>query len=169
MERVTRYAAVLQNYKSIMTKVQALQRFIFVCLCVVLQAEGVATDQVNSVMRMLISDTGGKYLERVRKGVMWMNTLIDDLAGIGWGSRASELLMLCELRRKHLTAQADQFIGNKQPTYYSDFGDYWDASKESISQTLSRSEFTAPVQAKEEWTAIFIPSIVCQLLGNSVR
>lgn len=97
LQRVSHYAAIIRQCSSLVARIQCLQKFVFVCLCIVLEFEGVAKGDVHQLMILVITAGSPDYLDRTLKGVKWMNMLIDELTTCGWGNRASELLMICRL------------------------------------------------------------------------
>jgi hypothetical protein len=89
-QRAETYATILR--KSVATAILVL----FFCLYIVLHFEAVPEYHIDRLMCLAISCAGKSYPSKIRKGVNWANTLIDELNRRGWGNRGSELLMLCE-------------------------------------------------------------------------
>ncbi|OBT50573.1 hypothetical protein VE04_08575 [Pseudogymnoascus sp. 24MN13] len=54
-------------------QVHAFQQLIFVSACSVLIASGVETSEVNTIMRLCVTDSKGASLLRLRKGSLWIN------------------------------------------------------------------------------------------------
>ena len=52
--------------------------------CAVLCQEGVPIDQVNHAMRLCIAGGTDRYLQTLRRTVVWMNKTIDKLGKKGW-------------------------------------------------------------------------------------
>ena len=74
------------------------QQFLLVCLCKVLSAQKVPQSSIVEALKICISDTSEKNIDKYLKGAEWANTLMDRLFFTEWGYRAVDLLVLCMCR-----------------------------------------------------------------------
>ena len=82
----------------------SLSRIIFISICVVILKAGVPEAQINAAMSLVSGQDSPVLHQRHRAAVVWLHGLINSLYSVGWGIRASDLLLMCECRYTHLHA-----------------------------------------------------------------
>ena len=92
--QITRRSSVDATFTS---QLRSFQDVVFVSLCAVLEQCGVPVEQIDDVMRLSISDSQPIHLKRLRAGATWANQVISVLSKAGWGFRATEMLLICEI------------------------------------------------------------------------
>jgi hypothetical protein len=77
-------------------RIQNFQRFIFVSYCAVLIDLEAKHDEVHDIMRICVSDTSSKNLDRYISGARLINKWMDILLRRGWGFRSWEVFLFCQ-------------------------------------------------------------------------
>lgn len=116
LTRLTSYArvAMLRETNATMMMVLAnFQKFLVLSSCAVLRASGVSIESVHDIVKVCIGDIGEVYCRRTLRVAIFLNELIDKLDARGWGSRASELFLLCKVVQSPETVHANL---HREPT-----------------------------------------------------
>lgn len=80
----------------------SFQRLVFGSVCAALQKARILTyEESSEILGLIVQQRSRKpasleYLRRIRRGMLWVNQLIDSLSRRGWGSRAWQTVFLCE-------------------------------------------------------------------------
>lgn len=77
----------LSEKNDLLRKIAAFRQIIIVSTCVVLLAEGISVEDVDSVIATCISSVETCRLERYRRAARWVNEFIQNLSENGWGDR----------------------------------------------------------------------------------
>lgn len=85
-DRKAGFAVQLHNFREL----------IFASLCVVLEHQGLAIDDINDLMRICMSSSGAANLYRLRRGALWANRVIAGLMRKGWRHGGTEFFLLCK-------------------------------------------------------------------------
>jgi len=99
LDRVRRYATSTSERKasaSTLVKLAVFQQFLLLSACVVLLDTGtIPQDAVMDIVKICIGEKSRTYCQRILNAVKYINCLLDNLNGHGWGHRAAELILLC--------------------------------------------------------------------------
>lgn len=98
--RIQQYALAAVRRESSASVTLALanfQKFLALSACVVLKATGTSESAVVDVVKVCVGNASTDYCSRMLRVVVYMNELLDTLYMHGWGFRACELLLLCEI------------------------------------------------------------------------
>jgi hypothetical protein len=147
-----------------------LQKIVLLSTCSVLAELGVSTEALITVTRICFGGVGDQYAVRLWRTGKYINQLVDGLGYRDWGHRASELLLICRsifsmLGRLCLTF----FTGNLTPVSYLSLAWSPEDSMEYMISHLSSGVYTQNVEPRKGWTSLFIPGLVCQVLGRKLR
>ena len=93
---------------------RSFQELVFVSLCAVLE-QHVSVEYIDQVMRICISDSEPINLKRLRLGAIWANRAIFNSTKAGWGSRATEIFLLCMCISKHTFAGYNDMLISPSP------------------------------------------------------
>jgi hypothetical protein len=73
------------------------QKFLVLCVCGVLSQTGASKPALVDITRICFGNIGEEYAFRLWRTAVFLNQLVDGLGFRGWGNRASELLLICEV------------------------------------------------------------------------
>ena len=76
------------------------QRFLLVCLCLVLLAQKVPRRSIVETLQIYTSGSSRSNINKFFAGAKWANKLICRLFSAGWGYRAIDLVVICTWGRK---------------------------------------------------------------------
>ena len=96
---VTSYAQVCttrEKHTTFAIMLVHFQKFLLVCLCIVLRELEQPREEVYRILRVGIADASDRYLDIIMRAVVWMNEAVDSLDIHGWNNRAAYLLLICE-------------------------------------------------------------------------
>ncbi len=82
LQRAKAYAHLTQGSQiegRFRTKIGCFQELVLTSLCAVMVQSGYSKDSIESVMRVYISKSNPKHLERLRQGAVWVNRVIGRL------------------------------------------------------------------------------------------
>jgi hypothetical protein len=79
----------------LLKKTLSFRHLLLASYCEVLVQTGEPADDVDQIMSVGLQR---KSLERYRRGAVWVHRRIAELYSCGWGDRASELFLLCEIQ-----------------------------------------------------------------------
>jgi hypothetical protein len=102
LARAANFARSIRYYgdtADLCKKIQCFQEIVLGSVCVYLLDCGIPQEDVDSVMKIHISNAGPKHLSRLRNGAKLASSFVNGLHWNGWGNRAGELLFLCKLRK----------------------------------------------------------------------
>ena len=157
-ELSTQFALMLVNF----------QKFLLICVCVVLLEIGLPEERVNDVMIICFGNCQRKYLRSLRRTAVWMNRLVDHLSIRGWKDRAGELFLLCEIWFQKFVASTNRAVGNRPPSYYVHSASSAQESLDYLTTALSAEAYFENVEIRHGWTALVIPTLIHSLLHKKV-
>jgi hypothetical protein len=82
------------NEAQLLSCLARFQDLVFVSFCDVALGLGEAKDLVHDAMRLYISNSEGKNLDRIISGARWVNRCITELSKTAWSSRSPEIFLL---------------------------------------------------------------------------
>ncbi|KAK3048288.1 hypothetical protein LTR09_010281 [Extremus antarcticus] len=130
------------------------QKFLVLSSCAVLLDSGVPVAGVLDTVRICIgTNATDKYCKRTLRTAKYLNTLIDTLDMNGWGYRASELLL----------------VWNRTPSFYYTLACSVNSSLEHLKDQLCREELTSYTADERNWTPIFVPSLIHNILHKHIE
>lgn len=165
------HAAVRRNSKASLALMLAnFQKFLLLSSCAVLYHAEVSKEKIYQVLRICLGDITERYCVHILRTVKYINQLIDALNAHGWKDRASELYLICQIIH-HRTKRrfTDQVAGNEPPSWYSSMASSPRKSLQYLKERLSTTDFTAQIEQSQDWTPLFIPSLVHQILGKKYQ
>ncbi|THC88477.1 hypothetical protein EYZ11_012079 [Aspergillus tanneri] len=82
------------NEARLLSCLARFQELVFVSFCDVALGLGEAKDRVHDAMRLYISNSEGRNLDKIISGARWVNRCITSLSITPWGSRSPEIFIL---------------------------------------------------------------------------
>lgn len=132
----------------------------------------ISTEEIYRIVKICMgNDSSNEYCAKILRGCRFVHELMDNLYLGGWGLRAFELLLICSWNTKYWrkSCSTDEDSGNKTPAFYSTMSDAYSTSLALLQKNLCAKELTAGVAAPAtDWTSIFAPKIVHDILGENL-
>lgn len=175
LARTENYARVSMEREisaSVATALANFQKFLVLSSCAVLLGTGTPLEDAYKVVRICIGNNAtNEHCRRILRGCHFVHELMDNLYMSGWGLRAFELLLICKLivppiANDHCSLRT----GNKTPAFYCTVSYAYEAGLNLLKSSLSKEELMVDVQAnRTDWTSIFPPKIIHNILGEDVE
>lgn len=125
------------------------QQFLFLSCCAVLyyiEAHGPA---MFDLIRICLGDVTERYCVQTLRTVVFLNKVLDRLNAHGWGSRASELLLICELLANATTMKLPLIsceTGNESTVWNYSIAQNPTRSSRYLMESLLANKFTGEVE-----------------------
>ncbi|KAL5351011.1 hypothetical protein ACLOAV_004585 [Pseudogymnoascus australis] len=146
-----RITADLESVKAFFAQICSFRHFLLASICCVVlhkNSDEASLKMVNEIMRRKITNASDKSLARLRKGALWVNTLMAKLAADGFGHLAYEIFVLW----------------GRSISQYGDFADSWDKTLEFFKEQCPKLEPQVEIQSSlPYWVPFIIKGIVGEL------
>jgi hypothetical protein len=149
-------------------KIKCFREIVLASICIVLLDCGKLQKDVDSVMKIHISNAKPKHLNRLRYGAKWANSLVNELHWHGWGNRAQEVLFLCKSHEAMFDCTVAYESGGKPLAAYGAFSDYQNETLPYLVMRLSGHEYTNGIATSVPENHL-IPSLVRNVIGTPVK
>ena len=174
LARIENYARVSMQREisaSMATALANFQKFLVLSSCAVLLETGTTLEDAYRVVRICIgNDATNEHCRRILRGCQFVHELMDNLYMSGWGLRAFELLLICKLIVPPIARHCSLRTGNKTPAFYCTVSYAYEAGLILLKSSLSKQELMVDVQPnRTDWTSIFPPKIIHNILGEDVE
>ncbi|KAK1082868.1 hypothetical protein LTR48_006690 [Friedmanniomyces endolithicus] len=158
LARIEHYARISVQREitaSVATALANYQIILVLSSCTVLRGTGTSSEEIYRLVRIRMgNDATDERRRKILRGCQFVHELMDSLYMGGWGLRAFELLL----------------VWNKTPTFYCTVSEAYEASLTFLKANLCKDELTTNVETSPvDWTSIFAPKIIHNILGEHIE
>ena len=144
------------------------QDLIFVSFCDVALGIGQSKDSVHEAMRLYISASEEKNLDKIISGSRWVNRCIVSLYETNWGLESPEIFVLGKSSSNLKDLFGANLIGGQSMNFYGRYSEHSSRSSSYFLERLNQRAINHP-GFEQRKIPISIPCIIKLLVGDTIE